>query len=382
MRFVHIADTHLGFAAFSRVDEDGMNLRERLVYENFLAATETIIREKPDALIHAGDLFDRVRPKTRAYTTVLQALDRLKEADIPLVVVSGNHSMPKTRYTTSPFEVLTYHTAAVHAAFRYRYEHVEVGDTIFHLIPNLLNPSDYRDAFDGIQWSSDHANVLVTHGLASILTDRRLRTVAEHELDSTVLSPEFDYIALGHFHDQRQIADNAWYSGSLEYVTYGEIHDTKGGLLVDAGTHSVSCLPLPHTPMIDLGRISCPDESPEELASAIVQAVRQVPADMRHPMCQITLDGITRETLRALGRKDIADAKRQVLDLRLRVISGDSPVPVSDRDLHAVDYVGEFETFLKKNPPAPKEFDFILTTGQEALRTAITRHTEDQDAAP
>lgn len=382
MRFVHIADTHLGFAAFSRVDEDGMNLRERLVYENFLAATETVIRQKPDALIHAGDLFDRVRPKTRAYTTVLQALDLLKEADIPLVVVSGNHSMPKTRYTTSPFEVLTYHTAAVHAAFRYRYKHVEVGDTIFHLIPNMLNPSDYRDAFDGIRWSHDHGNVLVTHGLASILTDRRLRTVAEHELDSTLLSPEFDYIALGHFHDQRQIADNAWYSGSLEYITYGEIHDTKGGLVVDTGTHSVSPLPLPHTPMMDLGRISCPDESPEGIASAIVQAVRQVPADMQYPMCQITLDGITRETLRVLSRKDLADAKRQVLDLRLRVISGDSPVPVSDRDLHAVDYVGEFETFLKKNPPPPKEFDFILTTGQEALRTAIARHTEDRDAAP
>ncbi|KQC04370.1 MAG: metallophosphoesterase [Methanoculleus sp. SDB] len=382
MHFVHIADTHLGHAAFSRVDEDGMNLRERLIYENFLAAIEAVIRQKPDALIHAGDLFDRVRPKTRAYTTVLQALDRLKEADIPLLVVSGNHSMPKTRYTTSPFEVLAYHTAAVHAAYRYRYEYVEVGDTIFHLIPNMLNPADYRDAFDEIHWSSDHANVLVTHGLATLLTDRCLRTVAEHELDSTVLSVEFDYIALGHFHDQRQVADNAWYSGSLEYLTYGEIHDTKGGLCVDTGSHSVSRLPLPHTPMMDLGRISCPDESPEELAAAIVHAVRQVPDDMRYPMCQITLDGITRETLRALGRKDLADAKRRVLDLRFRLISGDSPVPVRNHDLHAVDYVGEFEVFLKKNPPAPKEFDFILTTGQQALRTATARHTEDRDAAP
>jgi DNA repair exonuclease SbcCD nuclease subunit len=54
-----------------------MNLREKQVYDNFLSAIDVIIREKPDVLVHTGDLFDQVKPKTRTYTTVLEALDRL-----------------------------------------------------------------------------------------------------------------------------------------------------------------------------------------------------------------------------------------------------------------------------------------------------------------
>ncbi|NYT05604.1 MAG: metallophosphoesterase [Methanomicrobiales archaeon] len=382
MRIVHIADSHLGLAAFSRVDGDGMNLRERLVYENFLAGIDHIIAQRPDVLVHAGDLFDRVRPKTRAYTTVLAACDRLLEADIPLVAIAGNHSMPKTRYTPSPFEVLAYHAGTLHLAYRYRYEPVEIGDVMFHLIPNMLSAADYRSAYDAIVRAPDHANVLVTHGLASMLSDHRLKTVAEHELDATILSADFDYIALGHFHDQRRIADNAWYSGSQEYVSYGEIRDTKGGLLVDTDSRAVTHLPLPHTPMMDLGRISCAGRSAEEIVGAVMAAVEGVPSDLSNPMCQLTLDGIERETLHALGRRELGEARSRVLDLRFRVIAADTPVPTIGHDLKTVDYVEEFAEFLRKHPPAEQEYAFVLNTGQEVLRTIMARHTEDYNAAP
>ena len=152
MKLIHIADTHLGLAAFNRLDpESGMNLREKQVYDNFLKAIDEIIHQKPDVLVHAGDLFDVVKPKTRAYTTVLEALDRLHAAGIPFIVIAGNHSMVKTRYTTSPYEVLTYHPSKITAAYKFRYEQVEIGDTVFHLIPNMLRVEDYRTAFDQIE---------------------------------------------------------------------------------------------------------------------------------------------------------------------------------------------------------------------------------------
>lgn len=57
MKIAHIADTHLGLAAFSRLDPGtGMNLREKQVYDNFLAAIREIVRQKPDVVVHAGDL--------------------------------------------------------------------------------------------------------------------------------------------------------------------------------------------------------------------------------------------------------------------------------------------------------------------------------------
>ncbi len=279
MHLIHIADTHLGLAAFNRLDpESGMNLREKQIYDNFLAAIDVIIKQKPDALVHAGDLFDQVKPKTRAYTTVLEALDRLYAAGIPFIVIAGNHSMVKTRYTTSPYEVLTYHPSRITAAYKFRYEKVEIGDTVFHLIPNMLRPEDYRTAFDQVEFSGSCNNVLVTHGLATAIRDKRLATVAEHELDGTILSDRFDYIALGHYHRQCRITDNAWYSGSTEYLTYGEIADTKGSLLVDPGKHEVCHLGLPNTPMIDLGTIKCEGVHPGDITEEIIgRIVTQIP---------------------------------------------------------------------------------------------------------
>ncbi|MCX6685126.1 MAG: hypothetical protein NTV10_00500 [Methanoregula sp.] len=64
MKLIHVADTHLGLAAFNRLDpESGMNLREKQVYDNFLLAVDAIIAAKPDVLVHAGNLFcSRVLP--------------------------------------------------------------------------------------------------------------------------------------------------------------------------------------------------------------------------------------------------------------------------------------------------------------------------------
>ncbi|HRT11786.1 MAG TPA: metallophosphoesterase, partial [Methanoculleus sp.] len=156
MKIVHLADTHLGLSAFSRIDpETGMNLREQLIYNNFLAAIDRIIAIRPDALVHAGDLFHQVKPKTRAYTTALDALSRLHEAGIPMLVVAGNHSMARTRYTASPFEVLErggYRAADLYVAHNNRYRRVELGETVFHLIPNMIEPAGYRRAFEEIEF--------------------------------------------------------------------------------------------------------------------------------------------------------------------------------------------------------------------------------------
>jgi len=377
MKLIHIADTHLGLAAFNRLDpESGMNLREKLLYDNFLAAIDEIIKQKPDVLVHAGDLFDTVKPKTRAYTTVLEALDRLREAGIPFIVIAGNHSMVKTRYTTSPFEVLTYHPAKITAAYKFRYENVEIGDTLFHLIPNMLRPEDYRTAYDAVELSPSHNNVLVTHGLATQIKDKRLATVAEHELDSTILSDRFDYIALGHYHRQCQITSNAWYSGSTEYLTYGEIADEKGGLVVDPGRHEVRHLELPKTPMADCGTIRCEGMHPKDVTAEIIGRVTKKCLP-KYAMAQVTLDGLAKEHGKGIDTKDLAGIREQLLDLKIRVKTeaDDSPVALQ-QDIRLIDYLQEFDAFIDKKGLSAKQREYIGTCGSEVLRTVMDEHRE------
>jgi DNA repair exonuclease SbcCD nuclease subunit len=378
MHLIHIADTHLGLAAFNRLDpETGMNLREKQVYDNFLKAIDEIIVQRPDVLVHAGDLFDVVKPKTRAYTTVLEALDRLYAAGIPFIVIAGNHSMVKTRYTTSPYEVLTYHPSRITAAYKFRYEQVEIGDTVFHLIPNMLRVEDYRTAFDQIEMApSGYHNVLVTHGLATVIRDKRLATVAEHELDSTILSGQFDYIALGHYHRQCQITDNAWYSGSSEYLTYGEISDTKGGLLVDPGRHEVAHLDMPRTPMIDLGTIKCQGVNPWDITEEIISRIVAQSAPL-FSMAQVTLDGLSREHGKGIDMKSLVPVREQLLDLKIRMKTDveDTPVPLQ-QDIRMIDYLQEFDTFIGKRQLSAKQREFVVRHGREVLQSVMDEHRE------
>lgn len=375
MKLIHIADTHLGLAAFSRLDpESGMNLREKQIYDNFLHGINDIINARPDAFIHAGDLFDTVKPKTKAYTTVLEALERLHAAGIPVVIIAGNHSMAKTRYTTSPYEVLTYHPSQITAAFKFRYEKVEIQDTVFHLIPNMLRVEDYRTAFDEIELSNKHNNVLVTHGLATQIKDKRLATVAEHELDSTILSEKFDYIALGHYHRQCQITDNAWYSGSTEYLTYGEIADVKGGLVIDPAKHDVRHLELPKTPMADLGTIRCQGVHPGDITDEIIARVQKQCLPL-YAMAQVTLDGMSREHGKGIDTKDLACVRENLLDLKIRVKSEaeDSPVPLQ-QDIRMIDYLQEFEGFIGKRQLSAKQKAFALSRGRDVLQSVMDEH--------
>lgn len=379
MKIVHIADTHLGLSGFDRIDpESGMNLREKLFYDNFLESVEAIIRQKPDAVVHAGDLFDRVRPKTNAYITVLSALDMLADAGIPVVMIAGNHSMPKTRYTPSPFRVLDYHRAEVHCAYGYRYERCEIGDTIFHLIPNMLRASDYRSAFDEIGIERRSCNVMITHGLSTTLRDYRLRTVAEHEIDSTMLSEDFDYIALGHFHGQKQVAENAWYSGSIEYCSYGEIDDEKGGLIVDTETGKPVHLDLPHIPMTNLGAIDCADKNPVEITDSMAAVVGRL-KDPERLICRIMLKNILPETVKGLGREEMAAIKGSVLNLRIVTETAD-PVKreFEAEDPGAVDYVDEFSRFVKTQGLSGDLEAEIVRTGTGIFRKVMERHMEDE----
>lgn len=400
MKIIHIADTHLGLAAFNRLDpESGMNLREKQIYDNFLSAVDKIIKAKPDVLVHAGDLFDTVKPKTRAYTTALEALERLHCAAVPFIVIAGNHSMVKTRYTTSPFEVLSYHHSKIHAAYRFRYEHVEIGDTVFHLIPNMLRAEDYRAAYDQIEIVKDRHNVLVTHGLASTIKDKRLATVAEHELDSTILSERFDYIALGHYHRQVQITDNAWYSGSPEYMAYGEIADTKGGLLVDLDHQSakegpplssppfsgkgcreyplVSHFDLPKTPMIDLGTIPCEGVHVGDITREINARItdRCIPP---LSMVQVTLEGMSREHGKGIDLKELAGVKEELLDLKIRSATKDTgEISPLQQDVKAIDYLQEFSSFVGKQQMSPRQREYVAQCGLDLLRTVMEEHKGD-----
>ncbi|MCD6495896.1 MAG: DNA repair exonuclease [Candidatus Aenigmarchaeota archaeon] len=87
MRFAHLSDTHLGFRQY------GIYERETDFYRAFERVVSKIIEERPDFVIHSGDMFDSPKPPPRAIWVAHRALSRLKEKNIPVYAITGNHDM-------------------------------------------------------------------------------------------------------------------------------------------------------------------------------------------------------------------------------------------------------------------------------------------------
>ena len=83
MKILHVADTHLGYSAYHKIAENGINQREMDTYNAFREFIDYAIQSKPDLIIHAGDLFDSIRPSNRAIYFALSQMLRLSEAGIP-----------------------------------------------------------------------------------------------------------------------------------------------------------------------------------------------------------------------------------------------------------------------------------------------------------
>ena len=72
--------------------ESGINCREADFYDAFTQIIDAILKIRPDYVIHTGDLFHRPHPSNRAISFCLTQLKRLSVAQIPTIIIAGNHS--------------------------------------------------------------------------------------------------------------------------------------------------------------------------------------------------------------------------------------------------------------------------------------------------
>jgi DNA repair exonuclease SbcCD nuclease subunit len=349
MKIVHMADSHLGFSAYGRVDRLGRNLREEKIYQGFAKAVETIIDLSPDAVVHAGDVFHHVRPRIRPLYVLQQNLEKLVDAGIPVVIISGNHDAPKSYASLSPFSLFE-GMEGVQIAHRYRHECFEVGDHHFHCIPFCLGPEDYMEEFRKMQElraeMSGGRDVLVMHGLVEALWDRRLRTVGEHELKESFLKGDLSYIALGHYHGQARVAKNGWYSGSVEYFRFSEAGDEKGILLVDLESGRVKQIPIQDKYMLDLDPIDCGGLASREVEEEIAAVCGR--RGIKEKIVRLRLTALSREAYRSLSRRMVGELRAEALHIEILPEFSDEPSHQETEPMAAEDLPQEFRKFIQE----------------------------------
>ena len=308
MKFIHFSDTHLGFSDLNRIDPDsGMNQREADFYRSWWIIIDRILAEKPDFVVHAGDLFQTPRPNNRAIRVAAEGIQRLQEAGIPFVVVAGNHSTPRIRQTGSIFETLDLFPN-VYAAYRNRYERFRIGECAVHCIPHCSLSEELEAAYEAMEADTGaRFQILVTHGAWRESEDTLIGRVGEFN-EQFIDDPEvragirFDYIALGHYHKHLEVRPNVVYSGSTERTSFNEIGYTSGYVRVDLKAHRWEYVPIESRPMVRIGPVNCQGMNPEAIYAALQQEAAQTPEGA---LVRVELENVSREALLGMDPQEI-----------------------------------------------------------------------------
>ncbi len=371
MRIVHVADTHLGFSEYGRVDpERGINQREQDFYDAWNHVIDGILAEKPDLVVHAGDLFHTPRPTNRAIAVAMEGIQRVSGADIPWVLISGNHSTPRIRATGSIFESITLFPN-VDAAYQGRYERFRVGDCDVHCIPHCALSEDLEAAIRSVRFTGAPRNILLAHGAWQKGGSYTMGEFNEQILvdPEPLLGVRFDYIALGHYHRQIHLNDHASYSGSTERTSFNEAGTTSGYLLVDLDTGERTYRRIPTRPMLKLGPVDC---SGLTAAQIYTELEGMSSSELADALVQLVLTNIAHDTFLKLDARAVDEIFGQVFYLEKQFSQAPQPGE-SSAGAAIASLPVEFERYVENLPDS--EFD------RQRLKELGFRYLQEEDAS-
>jgi exonuclease SbcD len=275
VRILHLADLHLGkiVNGFSMLEDQAYMLRQIM---------SVIQNERPQAVIIAGDVYDRAMPGVEAVKIFDQFLTELVREKVAVIVISGNHDsaerlsfasrimMEQQVYIYTIFDG-SVHTVALQDEF---------GTVVFHLLP-FVRPAEVRPFFEkkiesysdalktvleSIKKDPADRNILIAHqfvaaeGLEPERSDSENISLGGLDCIDVEMLEGFDYVALGHLHGSQKVAyDHIRYCGSPLKYSFSEVHHIKSVCLLEIGDKkSLSVTTVPLIPLRDMRKIKGP----------------------------------------------------------------------------------------------------------------------------
>lgn len=278
MKFFHLSDLHIGkqLHLYSLKEEQRAVLNEIIQYAE---------KEKPQAIVIAGDVYDKSVPSAEAVAVFDEFIRKLSELSLKILVISGNHDSPeRLEFAGSLLEKQGLYIAGLPPVNES--DHIkkvvlrdEEGEVCFWLLP-FLKPSYVRGIFpekENLSYTEavkmllereemdlSVRNVLVTHQFFTASGKEPLRSDSETvyvggagNVDISAVR-NFDYVAMGHIHKAQSVGEERFrYCGTLLKYSAGESKDTKTLTSVTLGKkgESLKIEELPLRPIRDVQQL-------------------------------------------------------------------------------------------------------------------------------
>ena len=246
MRFLHTADLHIG----KQMNDLSLLPDQQYILDQIVSVAE---RERVDAVLIAGDVYQRSSPQAEAMALFDSFVSQLANAGRQVFIISGNHdSALRISYFSS---LIKSSGVYVTEAFDGRLQSVTLrdrdGEIIVWMLP-FLRPSQvkkwlpeekilsYQDAVEAVlrqtEIDSGKRNILLCHQFITgcETSDSEERAIGGLDnIDASVFDA-FDYVALGHIHKpQKVLRDTLRYAGSPLKYSFSEVSHKKSVTIVD-----------------------------------------------------------------------------------------------------------------------------------------------------
>lgn len=248
MKFLHISDIHLGKRMF------GVSLTDdhARILDQILALTA---RPDVDAVIIAGDVYNRAQPQPEAITQFSAFLTDLAALGKPVFIIRGNHDgEAQLAYAAPLLAAADIHINEIFAGAVQTFElSDEFGPVRVHLLP-FIKPAQARRFFsdekietyadavsavlDGMETDDSVRNVLVTHQyvLGAQTSDSEERSIGGADQIPPSVFEKFDYVALGHLHKSQTLSGGRIrYCGAPLVYSFDECSQEKSATIVTIG---------------------------------------------------------------------------------------------------------------------------------------------------
>lgn len=263
MKFIHTSDWHIG----RQLHNQSLLDDQVFVLEQIIALAD---EHKVDAVIVAGDIYDRSIPPANAVALLDDVLNRLvHDLGLQVIMIAGNHDgherlgFAAKQMAASGLHIIGPLSADIHPITLSS----SSGDVVFYPLP-YAEPATVRQVLECEATSHEAAMTLLleqvrqhdSQGLPKVVIshcflDGGSESESERPLSiggadkiSPTLFTEFDYVALGHLHGpQYKGADHVRYSGSILKYSFSEQHQHKSVTLVELSAQTpikISLLPL------------------------------------------------------------------------------------------------------------------------------------------
>ena len=266
MKFAHLSDLHLG----KRVNEFSMIEDQEYI---LLKILEVLDKEKPDAVIIAGDIYDKSVPSAEAVQLFDDFLCHLAKRSLQVFAISGNHDSPeRISFAHSLIDASGIHLSPVYdGTIKAHVLKDDFGDVNIYMLP-FIKPAHIRRCFPDVEIESytdalrtaiekmnmdfSSRNVLITHQFitgAQRSESEEISVGGADNIDVSVFDG-IDYVALGHIHGPQNIgSDRVCYCGSPLKYSFSEVNHEKSVSIVtlsEKGSLSVKKVKL--TPKHDM----------------------------------------------------------------------------------------------------------------------------------